>query len=123
MKHRLPQLLAVVALASAANAQSPSFHADLNARQDDLAQARGPEAYAALRRIWSSWDRASPAQVEETLVSATNDAHLSPPVRAYAGALAAFARFRRGDIKAALSSYRRKRVGIFFPRRRFFGIL
>ena len=101
MKHRSPLLFAVLAAASLARAQSPSFQADLAARQTELSAARGPEAYAALRRVWSSWDRASPAQVEEILEQAAVDGSSSPPVRAYAGALAAFARFRRGDIKAA----------------------
>ncbi|HWP09877.1 MAG TPA: DUF3857 domain-containing protein [Polyangiaceae bacterium] len=101
MKHRSPLISAVLLAAGLASAQSPSFHADLAKRQDELESARGPEAYAALRRIWSSWDRASPAQVEETLEHAATDKRLTPPVRTYAGALAAFARFRRGDIKAA----------------------
>ena len=103
MKHRSPQFVAVLAAlaaASLAQAQSPSFQADLATRQAELGRARGPEAYAALRRVWSSWDRASPAQVEETLESAATDRRLPPAVQAYAGTLAAFARFRRGDIKA-----------------------
>jgi transglutaminase-like putative cysteine protease/tetratricopeptide (TPR) repeat protein len=87
-------------------AQSPSFQADLAARQKELSSARGPEAYAALRRIWSSWDRASPAQVEETLLAATQTKALSEPERVYAGVLAALARFRRGDVKAAREEIR-----------------
>jgi len=87
-------------------AQSPSFQADLAARQKELSSARGPEAYAALRRIWSSWDRASPAQVEESLLAATQTKTLSEPQRVYAGMLAALARFRRGDVKAAREEIR-----------------
>jgi transglutaminase-like putative cysteine protease/Tfp pilus assembly protein PilF len=87
-------------------AQSPSFQADLAARQKELSSARGPEAYAALRRIWSSWDRASPAQVEETLLGATQAKTLSEPARVYAGVLAGLARFRRGDVKASREQIR-----------------
>ncbi len=87
-------------------AQSPSFQADLAARQKELSSARGPEAYAALRRIWSSWDRASPAQVEETLLGAGQARTLSEPQRVYADVLAALARFRRGDVKAAREEIR-----------------
>jgi transglutaminase-like putative cysteine protease/tetratricopeptide (TPR) repeat protein len=92
---------ALVTVSLSAPAQSPSFQADLAARQSELAAARGPEAYSALRRIWSSWDRASPAQVEETLLDATHSDKLSEPTRVYAGVLVALARFRRGDVKAA----------------------
>jgi cellulose synthase operon protein C len=95
-----PLVLALFAASLPAFAQSPSFQADLTARQTELNSSRGPEAYAALRRIWSSWDRASPAQVEETILAATQSKTLTPPVRAYAGVLAALARFRRGDMKA-----------------------
>ncbi|HTQ03962.1 MAG TPA: DUF3857 domain-containing protein [Polyangiaceae bacterium] len=103
MKYSSHSLVAALVLSAAlpALAQSPSFQADLATRQKELASARGPEAYAALRRIWSSWDRASPAQVEETLLGATEEKTLSAPVRVYAGVLAALARFRRGDVKAA----------------------
>jgi transglutaminase-like putative cysteine protease len=92
---------ALFTVSFSALAQSPSFQADLAARQSELATARGPEAYAALRRIWSSWDRASPDQVEETLLGATHSDKLSEPARVYAGVLSALARFRRGDMKAA----------------------
>lgn len=101
MKLRLSLFASLLTLSLSALAQSPSFHADLAARQSELARARGPEAYAALRRIWSSWDRASPAQVEETLLGATHAKNLGAPERVYAGVLAALARFRRGDVKAA----------------------
>jgi tetratricopeptide (TPR) repeat protein/transglutaminase-like putative cysteine protease len=77
------------------------FHPALALAVSHLDRARGPEAHAALREIWSSWDRAQPSQVEETLLAAENDRRLSEPVRAYAGWLAAHARTRRGDIAAA----------------------
>jgi tetratricopeptide (TPR) repeat protein/transglutaminase-like putative cysteine protease len=91
----------LLAVAFPARAQSLSYQADLAARRAELDRARGPEAYAALRRIWASWDRANPAQVEETLIGAMGSKALSAPAKSYAGVLAALARFRRGDAKAA----------------------
>jgi hypothetical protein len=91
----------LLAVAFPARAQSLSYQADLAARRAELDRARGPEAYAALRRIWASWDRANPAQVEETLIGATGSKALSAPAKSYAGVLAALARFRRGDARAA----------------------
>jgi cellulose synthase operon protein C len=92
---------ALLAVAFPARAQSLSYQADLAARRAELERARGPEAYAALRRVWASWDRANPAQVEEALLGATTSKALPAPTRTYAGVLAALARFRRGDVKAA----------------------
>jgi cellulose synthase operon protein C len=92
---------ALLSVAFPARAQSLSYQADLAARRAELERARGPEAYAALRRIWASWDRANPAQVEEALIGASESKALSAPTRTYAGVLAALARFRRGDTKAA----------------------
>lgn len=77
------------------------FHADLVRAEADLAKARGPEAYAALRRIWSTWDRADPTHVEEALASAARSSKLEPPLRTYAEMLRAYARLRRGDVRAA----------------------
>jgi tetratricopeptide (TPR) repeat protein/transglutaminase-like putative cysteine protease len=77
------------------------FHPDLERRAADVEAARGPEAYAALRRLWSVWDRARPEHVEQALLSASGNAKLSPPVRAYAATLGALARVRRGDLKSA----------------------
>ena len=66
-----------------------------------LDRARGPEAYAALRKIWETWDRADPAHLEEQLLLVNSDARRPPALRAYAGTLAAYARLRRGDVTAA----------------------
>ncbi len=81
-----------------AAAHDTPFHPDLTQRVSDLGRAKGPEVYAALRRIWTTWDRADPTQVEEVLNSAQKDQKLAPAARAYAGVLAAYARLRRGDV-------------------------
>ena len=60
--------------------------------------AHGVETYAPLRRLWSTWDRSDPTQVEQQLMLVRDDPGRSPAVRAYAGTLAAFARLRRGDL-------------------------
>jgi hypothetical protein len=77
------------------------FHPELERRVADVETARGPEAYAAMRRLWSVWDRARPEHVEQALLSASGNGKLAPPVRAYAATLAALARVRRGDLKSA----------------------
>ncbi len=92
---------ALVGQAPQAAANDATFHPDLKTRAADLGRARGPEVYAALRRIWATWDRADPAHVEEILASAERDAKLAPPARAYAGVLGAYARLRRGDVTQA----------------------
>lgn len=58
---------------------------------------RSQDAYLALRQIWGSWDNVSPTLVQEALLRAETSPRLSPPVRAYAGLLTAYARLRRGD--------------------------
>jgi len=93
--------LGFLAIAHGARAETAPFHPDLEARIGELRTARGPEAYAAIRRIWSSWDRAKPLHVEEALALAAEDQKLAPPVRSYAAVLAAFSRVRRGDLKSA----------------------
>ena len=55
-------------------------------------------SYLALRNVWAEWDRGDPDEVEETLHDVAVDASASPPVRAYAGLLEAYARRRRGDL-------------------------
>jgi tetratricopeptide (TPR) repeat protein/transglutaminase-like putative cysteine protease len=99
---------AFVGLASSAPAQGSStlaetgrLHPDLAQRAAELDRARGVEAYAALRRVWSSWDRANPADVEEVLREASTDKALTPGARAYAGVLSALGRVRRGDLRTA----------------------
>ncbi|HVJ14110.1 MAG TPA: DUF3857 domain-containing protein [Polyangiaceae bacterium] len=94
-------LAALLSLAPVAPAADTAFHPDLTARAKELGRAKGPEAYAALRRIWATWDRATPAQVEEVLARAEHDTKLTAPQRAYAAMLGAFARLRRGDVAGA----------------------
>jgi cellulose synthase operon protein C len=95
----------LLCLAPRASAQSV-FHPELAKASARLHAAGGPEAYAALRRVWDTWDRADPAQVEEVLLAAEQDPRLAPPVRVYAGLLGAFARTRRGDLRAAREKIR-----------------
>jgi len=93
-------------LTAFAHAGPSAFHRDLQQLSGELGAARGPEVYATLRRIWNTWDRADPTHVEEVLLAAEHDAHLSPPARVYASTLAALGRVRRGDLKAAHDSIR-----------------
>ena len=67
----------------------------------DVAAARGPLAYVALRKVWAEWDRGDPAEVEEVLHEVAVDAAEPPPTRAYAALLEAYARRRRGDLDGA----------------------
>jgi tetratricopeptide (TPR) repeat protein len=66
-----------------------------------VAAARGPLAYLALRKIWAEWDRGDPGEVEETLHDVAADAAVPAPVRTYAALLEAYARRRRGDLDGA----------------------
>ncbi|MEO6603675.1 MAG: DUF3857 domain-containing protein [Polyangiaceae bacterium] len=102
-------LLAVslgLTVTGAAHAGEAPFHRDLKELSQQLDRAGGPEVYATLRKIWSTWDRADPNHVEEALRAAARDARLSAPARAYAGTLSALGRARRGDLKAARDSIR-----------------
>ena len=72
-----------------------------------LRGAKGVETYAALRGLWQTWDQGDPLFVEEALSRIEEDSRLSPPVRAYAGILDAYARRRRGDLAGAKSKLRR----------------
>ncbi|MES1178141.1 MAG: DUF3857 domain-containing protein [Myxococcales bacterium] len=110
---RLAPLLSVAALGvlgltltGTARAGEAPFHRDLSELGKQLDLARGPEVYATLRKIWSTWDRADPSHVEEALRAAARDTQLSAPARAYAGTLSALGRARRGDLKAARDSIR-----------------
>lgn len=84
-----------------ASSAEARFDPDLSTALARLDRAKGAEAYAALRRIWATWMRADPRHVEEALILAASSRRLSPGARAYAGTLAAYARLRRGDLKAA----------------------
>ena len=77
------------------------MHPDLERALAEWARASGGPAYTALRELWQTWDRAEPAQVEEALHEASIDPRSSPPLRAYAELLVAYARLRRGDGKEA----------------------
>jgi cellulose synthase operon protein C len=64
-------------------------------------EVKGVGGYAALRELWRRWDQGDPAQIEEAIASVARDASVAPPVRAYAGMLAAYARRRRGDLEGS----------------------
>jgi tetratricopeptide (TPR) repeat protein/transglutaminase-like putative cysteine protease len=82
------------------------FHPDLLRALDTLDEAQGPEAYGALDKIWGLWDRAEGVHIEEALLGASQNKRLGADAQAYAGVLAAFARARRGDQKAATDRIR-----------------
>src|SRR5450432_1303386 len=69
----------------------------------EVRATRGPMSYLALRKVWSEWDRGDPGDVEEALHDVASDASVSPPIRAYAGLLEAYARRRRGDLDGSRS--------------------
>jgi transglutaminase-like putative cysteine protease/tetratricopeptide (TPR) repeat protein len=84
---------------------SPRAHADaatlakltsLGAEAESAPDAR---AYAALRKLWSEWDRGEPSEVEEELAQVARSRHGS--TRVYAELLGAYARRRRGDLDGA----------------------
>jgi len=103
--------LAIVGMAiGAAATASPSAHAELGAIHPEVlraaaaaSQARGPEAYAALRELWRTWDRGDPTHVEEALRAFAESPSTSPPMRVYAELLSAYARRRRGDLDGAVA--------------------
>ncbi len=82
------------------------FHPELLKALDTLDRAEGPEAYAAIDRIWTLWDRADAEHIEEALVGASESKKLGAEAQSYAGVLASFARARRGDQKAATDRIR-----------------
>jgi tetratricopeptide (TPR) repeat protein len=101
----LALLVAVVVLAwpfdgALADAADPALTRMAKLRAE-VAAARGPFAYAALRKVWSEWDRTDPARIEEVLHAVATDAGEPAPVRAYAALLEAYARRRRGDLDGA----------------------
>ena len=99
-------LLGLLGLSALAHAGQTTFHRDLNELSRQLDATKGPEVYATLRKIWGTWDRADPSQVEEVLRAAARDPRLTPPARAYASTLSALGRARRGDLKASRDSIR-----------------
>jgi tetratricopeptide (TPR) repeat protein/transglutaminase-like putative cysteine protease len=93
--------LFVMGSSSEARAVASVFHPELLRALESLDKGEGPEAYGSVDRIWSLWDRADAAHIEEALLGAADNKKLSVEARAYAGMLASFARARRGDQKAA----------------------
>jgi hypothetical protein len=79
-----------------ARAVASVFHPELLRALEVLDHGEGPEAYGAVDRIWSLWDRADPAHIEEALLGAAASKKLSAEARVYAGVLAAFARYGSG---------------------------
>ena len=69
--------------------------------RDEAIRANVPGAYVALRRLWREWDQGDPSEVEEAILEVAGDPRVSPPVKAYAGLLEAYARRRRGDLDGA----------------------
>jgi cellulose synthase operon protein C len=89
---------AVTGLAVAAG---PMPASEFDRAVEHLKTAKYPDQIAALRRIWSTWDRFDPERIEATLEGATTLPTLAPAARVYAGLLGAFARTRRGDFSSA----------------------
>ena len=70
MKYSVLALLAaLLCLAPHAGPRSQQFDHDLQQAVAGLDAARGPETYAALRRMWGTWNHADPAHVEEALLA------------------------------------------------------
>lgn len=74
---------------------------EVSRRADEASKARGPAVYAALRRLWQSWETTDASQVEATLAAIGQDPKVEPPARVYAQLLEAYARRRRGDLRGA----------------------
>ncbi len=65
----------------------------------EAASAPDARAYAALRRLWSEWDRGDPTEVEEELDAVARARRGS--TRVYAELLSSYGRRRRGDLDGA----------------------
>lgn len=74
---------------------------EVSRRAEAAATARGPAVYAALRRLWQSWETTDANQVEASLAAIGQDPKLVPSARVYAQLLEAYARRRRGDLRGA----------------------
>jgi tetratricopeptide (TPR) repeat protein len=104
-RHLSALLLVAIAIACPIGARGdgadPRGHlAELAA---EVRATHGPMSYLALRKVWAEWDRGDPGDVEETLHDVAIDPAASPPIRAYAGLLEAYARRRRGDLDGSRS--------------------
>ena len=90
----------VATIWSLGNAKTANVSGSIS-RVEEIETTRPETRITALRKLWSSWDRRDPQEVEEALLSATRSSSLAPGVRAYAALLAAYARSRRGDTVTA----------------------
>ena len=106
---RLACLASLVGLVVVAFPRGPA-QADAIDRLPNLATlraqamaARGPFVYGALRKVWSEWEGGDPVAVEEVIHDVASSPEVSPPARAYASLLEAYARRRRGDLDGAHS--------------------
>jgi tetratricopeptide (TPR) repeat protein len=68
---------------------------------DEVVRGGMPLGYVPLRQLWAEWDQGDPLEVEEALRALSADTRVTPPLRAYAGLLEAYARRRRGDLTGA----------------------
>jgi tetratricopeptide (TPR) repeat protein len=98
-------LLATQPSAAAPNAEDPT--ARVAQRKAEVLQARGVEAYTALRNLWQEWDKGDPASVHVALTELSQSRALATPVRTYAGLLEAYAERRRGDLAGSARHVRR----------------
>ncbi len=92
---------------SFAQADGGAIHADVERAISALKQAKGPEAYAALREVWRTWDRGNPQHVEEAIAAYAQDPKTEAPLKVYAELLQAYARRRRGDLEGAVTHIQR----------------
>jgi len=101
-------LVAVVVLVVLAPLGAGPAQADVGQRMprltrlvDEVARGGMPLGYVPLRQLWAEWDQGDPTEVEEALHGIATDGRVTPPLRAYAGLLEAYARRRRGDLAGA----------------------
>jgi tetratricopeptide (TPR) repeat protein len=94
---------AAVTGAPRADAELGAIHPDVVKASAAVSRAKGPEAYAALRELWRTWDRGEPSHVEEALRAFAEGGTTPPQVRVYAELLSAYARRRRGDLDGAIA--------------------
>jgi tetratricopeptide (TPR) repeat protein len=112
MNRKLPRAAALAALAASTLLSPPSaaevgaIHPEVVARTAAVRAAKGPDAYAALRELWRTWDRADPAQVEAAIGAVADDRATPPEIRVYAQLLEAYARRRRGDLDGSVARVR-----------------
>ena len=107
---RLSQLVAALSLAAVTLAEpalaNGSRVAEVGRLRQDVLGARGPNAYTALRKLWSAWEHGDPAPVEAALEDLAKSPRLAGEVRAYAGLLRAYGQRRRGDLVGSVRKIR-----------------